>query len=545
MNKRTFNWLRAHTGKTHIQLLTASVLKIFTSGFAVLFALEMRNVIDSAVAKDLSQFKADSIMILAVTLLMYVSHVIALYIQENIAVDTMNDLRADMMSAIMRKEYPEIQSKHSGNWMNLLFSDIRIISEGVSTIIPNISGMISRLIMSFCALMFLAPVLACIYLAAAVIVLTGVSLFRGRMKYLHKDVQKKEDLLHALLQEIIENVLVIKAFGAEKHFDKRISQAQSDYSVSRLKRRKYRLISVNLFSLAFRMGYLVALIYGGFQLINGTVTYGTISAILHIISQMQTPILNLSGLFPRIYETAASTERIMETETTVNEDTPSEIQNFKLAQLQDVSFSYGREEVLKNVSFDVFSGETVALTGLSGGGKSTLFLLLLGMYQPEEGTIRIHTENGILQPGTKSRHIFAYVPQGNSLFTGTIKENVVFNHEYDEDRMIDALKTADAYDFIMSLPLRTETVIKERGAGLSEGQTQRLAIARAIYSNAQVLLLDESTSALDEETEARVLRNIKEMKDKTVLIVTHRPAALKICERHLVVDHCHVSEVDV
>lgn len=545
MKNDTVRWLITNTRKVQIKLLVAVVLRILVAVCTVLFALLMKDLIDSAVNHNPAGIKQFSFAVIIITLLLYIGHVCSLYIQESIAVQTMSDFRSSLLMNLMTNDYTWIKSEHSGHWMNLLFSDIRIVGGAVSSVLPEMAGTVSRLAFSFVTLIFLAPVLAGVYLVAGILIFWGVSQYKGKLKDLHREVQEKEDRLHAVFKEIIDNLLIIKAFTAEEHFDKRIQTVQRDYSVSRLKRRKYRLLSVNLFSLVFRMGYLVALIYGGYQLLNNTVTYGTLTAVLHLVSQIQTPVYTLSGVLPKIYEAIASAERLIQAEKGRNEEhTEKTSKTFEMMQIKNVDYSYGREEVLKNVSFKIRSGEFVALTGISGGGKSTLFLLVLGMFSPNKGTIEIQTEAGTIRAGAQTRNLFAYVPQGNAMFTGTIKDNIIFNHKYDRKRLENALRIADAYDFVMNLPKKSDTGIGERGVGLSEGQLQRIAIARAIYSDASVLLFDESTSALDEATEARVLLNIRKLKDKTVMIVTHRPAALKICERHLIVENHRAFEVD-
>lgn len=543
MKSSSFKWLYRHTKKVHAGILAASVLGVLTSLCTVFFSLVMRDLIDQAVSGDFSGVKKYSTFIILLTVFLYVSHVLSQLIQERTTVSSMMELRQFLISALMRKNYSDIQEKHSGQWINLLFSDIKIISEGVSTIIPGISGMLSRLVFAFVTLLMLEPVLALIFLGGGACILVGVGLFRGKLKALHKAVQEKEDKLHALVQEIIENILIIKVFGAEKHFDGKTEASQEEYSAARVKRRKYRLISVNLFSFTFRLGYLAALIYGVYQLIDGSITYGTLTAVLHIVSQMQAPIFSLSGVLPRIYETGGSVERIMVIDTLEEEKSLTTPDEFIRMTADHVSFSYDRDEVINDISLEIEQNDIVALTGTSGGGKSTLFLLLLGIYKPTAGTIQIETDQGIYEPGEHTRQMFAYVPQGNSLFTGSIQENIVFNHEYDAQKLEEALKTADAYDFVMALPMKEKTVIGEKGTGLSEGQIQRIAIARAVYSDAPILLLDESTSALDENTEARVLNNIRQMDNKTVLIVTHRPAALGICTKHLRIENHQIAEI--
>jgi len=543
MKTTAVKWLYRHTGRSHARILLTSVLNIFTSLCTVFFSLVMKDLIDCAVSGSYSEIGKYSAFIILLTVFQYISFVISQYMQEKTAVTCMSELRQFLISALLKKDYGKVQEKHSGQWVNLLFSDIKIVSDGVSSIIPGISGMLSRLAFAFITLAVLEPFLAVIYLIGGGGILLGVGFFRKKLKSLHRSVQEKEDKVHSLVQESIENILIIKVFRAEKYFEERTNRAQNDYSAARIRRKKYRLISVNMFSFAFRMGYVAALVYGVYKLAGGSISYGTLTAVLHIVGQMRVPIYNLSGILPRIYEMTGSAERIMAIDTAGEELPESFINEFYQLTVEHVSFSYDREEVIKDISLEIDRNDIVALTGTSGGGKSTFFLLLLGIYHPGSGMIQIRTDHGLFEPSVQTRHLFAYVPQGNSLFSGTIRENVVFNHEYDAGKLENALKTADAFDFVKELPAREDTLIGEKGTGLSEGQVQRISIARAVYSNAPVLLLDESTSALDEQTEARVLDNIRNMKNKTVLIVTHRPAALKICTKHLHIDNHWISEV--
>lgn len=542
MNGKAYRWIYEHTKRSHIRIMTAAVLNTIVSTVLVYFAFAMRNVIDAAVTGNPSSLRKNCIQIVVLTVLLYVCHIIERLQQEKITVEVSWNLRTYLLNLLMKKQYPEVQKKHSGEWINLMFSDIRVLSEGVSSIIPGIAGMISRLLFAFASLIILEPVLAGVYLLAGTVILIGISLLRGKMKVMHTEVQKKEDRMHANFQEIIENLMIIKTFGAEEYVNNKIDNVQTVYSEVRLQRRRYRLLAVNLYSMLFRIGYLLALTYGAYQLFNGSISYGTLTAVLHIVSQIQGPINSLSGTLPKIYETAASAERIMETEKLEDEIISNPVDQFDGLSIDHVSFSYDRERVIDDISFDVKPNDIISLTGISGSGKSTLFLLILGLYLPENGEIRVYSGNDVMNAGSDTRKLFAYVPQGNALLSGTIWENVVFNHEFDNDRYIYALKTADAWDFVNELPEKDQTMIGERGKGLSEGQLQRVAIARAVYSNAPVILLDESTSALDVETEAKVLENIHMMKNKTVLIVTHRKAALNICDRHLNLQNHTITE---
>ena len=315
---------------------------------------------------------------------------------------------------------------------------------------------------------------------------------------------------------------------------------QNIHYKAQMKRRTLSIFANAGFSFVFQAGYLFAMVWGARGIYLGIMTYGTLTAILQLVNQIQQPFANLSGLLPMFYGVLASAERIIELEN-LPEEKPSErklnYNDFKEISVKNMSFSYGENHVLNDVNIEIEKGDFVSLTGLSGGGKSTLFLLLLGAYQPTEGTITFDTADDKYHCGQETRRLFAYVPQGNFLFSGTVEENIrMLNENASTEDVIAAAKVACAYDFIQDFPDKFETKIGEKGFGISEGQAQRIAIARAILSNAPILLLDEATSALDEETEARLLANIADLKNRTCLIVTHRPAALSICGKHLLLN---------
>ena len=262
-----------------------------------------------------------------------------------------------------------------------------------------------------------------------------------------------------------------------------------------------------------------------------------------MVGQVQQPFTNFSGLLPRYYSMLASAERLMDFEQLEDEERQDAID---IAEAYDkmqslcgsnLFFSYGRNTVLQDFSFSIEKGDFVSITGLSGSGKSTLLLLMLGAYQLGEGTLYLSAKDGRRIPlGAQTRRLFAYVPQNNHLFSGTLRENITFLcDDVSEEEIAQALRLSCVEQFLDTLPDGLDTVIGEHGYGLSEGQGQRLAIARALLSNAPVLLLDEATSALDEETELAVLENIASLRKKTCFIVTHRKAAISFCNKHLTI----------
>ncbi|HCK87865.1 MAG TPA: ABC transporter ATP-binding protein [Erysipelotrichaceae bacterium] len=535
MNESEMKWLWKKTKPRHVSVYILTAGDICVSLLGIAFALLTKGLIDSASA-DHKSFGTYAVLLFVTVILQYVINAGLRYIDESLITGLSGDLRKDVLDHLMHKDYASVKSLHSGEWMNRMFSDVRIIATGVARIVPSTAGMAARLISACIALVFLEPLFAGIYLGAGILMIFVISLIRKRVKSLHKDAQNKEDRLHSLFQELSEKILMIKAFESDAYMLKKTDDYQEAYRHARMKRHMYIVAANSSFAMTFRLGYALALVYGGRNLLLGLTTYGTLMAVLQLVAQIQAPVAQLSGVLTRIYEVTASCERLREAENYPDDITSRKTEDFSSVQFEDVSFRYDRDTVLDHVSFEINRNDVTALTGISGGGKSTIFLLMMGIYHPDMGTILVNGVTGI------SRSLFAYVPQGNCLFSGTIAENIAMNSVYDKENIQKALTIAAADDFMQELPDGIETMLGENGSGLSEGQMQRIAIARAIYYDAPVLLLDEATSALDEDTEAKVLRNLKEMKDKTIIIVTHRKAALSICNRHLYLEDGKVSE---
>ena len=305
------------------------------------------------------------------------------------------------------------------------------------------------------------------------------------------------------------------------------------------------------------MVYLYALVWGGIQISLHAMSYGTLTAILQLVGQIQTPFSGMSGSLQKFYGMISSAERLEELYQLEDEDacdyqslpevSQSIGRDFQTIAFESVDFAYDRLEVLKNINFEIQPGDCIALTGLSGAGKTTLFSLLLGIYRPTSGNVSVVMAHGEEKAGKRTRKLFAYVPQGNTLFSGTLRENItMFCPNAEEKHVWNAAEAACIREFIEEQPQGLDTVLGERGIGLSEGQAQRIAVARAILSGAPVLLLDEPTSALDSETEEKLLQNISAMKDKTCMIVTHRPAVLSMCNKWLQLENgvCRWVEKD-
>ena len=454
--------------------------------------------------------------------------------------------RTKLFYGILTKKYEKINKIHSGVLINRLTSDINIVAEGVVGIIPNLLYYITQFVGAFVVLVVIAPKFTILFIIAGICISIITLLLRGKFKGLHKEVQSTEGVVRSFFQEAIESMLVVKTFGAEDTFKEKGDEYQDINYWAKMKRRRVSVLANAGFSFIFNAGYLAALIWAAIKVATKAMTYGTLTAMLQLISQIQAPFVNITKVVPDYYAIIASAERIIEIEKIENEDKDIENINaksfykeFETAKFENIKFNYGIESVLEEGNGEFNKGDFVAIRGISGIGKSTLMKMLLGVFKPNEGTIKLYKTNGeAVDASPSTRSLFSYVPQGNYLFSGTLRENIkLINPTAKDEEIIRALEISDIADFVNSLPDGLDTVLGEKGMGISEGQAQRLAIARAIISDAPIILLDEATSALDAETEKNVLDNIKSLNSKTCVIITHKNAALQVCNKEFLIDN--------
>lgn len=536
-NSAARKWLFRHTRGQRGALAVIIAGNALFAAAGTAFALFCRGVIDSAVSGDKPGILKYALLLAGVVLLQLILRLVCNSLSERVTARCEMDMRSGILSKLLSAESGAVGGYHSGELLNRMFSDAGICAAAISDLVPSAVNLVTQLVCAAVLMIVLEPWFALLFTAAGAVLFGVTRLMRGRLKGLHKQVQAREGAVRSFLQEALESLPVIKVFGAGSRVERRNSDNQQAHYDIRMKRRTFGILAGAGFGLVFQAGYVLALVWGAFGIFSGSMTYGTLTAVLQLVNQIQSPFAGLSSLFPQYYAAAASAERIMELES-LPQEKPAEktlsYSGFRELRVSGLNFSYGRNDVITRADFTLEKGSVTALTGISGGGKSTLFMLLLGVYQPQGGKIEFIGADGAYAPGQSVRNMLAYVPQGNCLFSGTIRENISFLSESpDDDRIMQAAQAACAAEFIRALPEGLDARIGEGGAGLSEGQAQRIAVARALYSGAGFLLLDEATSALDEQTESRLLENIAAMDEKTVLIVTHRPAALKICGQKL------------
>jgi ATP-binding cassette subfamily B protein len=546
-DKQTLLWLYKNSKSQLFPILLLVLGNALFAACAILFALASRDVIDAAAAGDKNVLIMQGLWLLAVILSQLMLRILSRSLEIRIQGKLELSYRRSLIGKLLTRDYAHTTKHHSGELMNRLTGDVSVVTGGSATILPEFAALFTRLFGAISVLYVFDPAFTLIFIAGGVLLLLTTKYFRERLKHLHKTMQEKDGVVRSFMQELLESLVVIKTFGAEREMESKTAGLGQEHYIAKIRKNTVTILANSGFYFVFSIGYLYALIWGAFGLMAATVSFGTMTAVLQLVGQVQMPFTGLSGLIPKLYGVIASAERLIELENMPDEaDRNKEDIHMALVysamrsmRLKDVSFRYDRELVLHHTGLTIEKGDFAVIAGRSGIGKSTLIMLMLGIFAPANGVIGIELDTGeMIQMDKHTRKLFAYVPQNNLLLSGTIRENIAFiNANASDERIMEAADISCAAEFICALPHGLDTVIGEKGLGLSQGQVQRLAIARAIACDAPILLLDEATSALDEATEKKLLHNIRQMTDKTCIIISHKKAVFELCNKEIRIEN--------
>ena len=543
-------WIAGQIRRRIPAIVVLTAAQVGHALFSVFFALGSRGVIDSATAGDRQAFLTACMYQLAIIAGTVVSLTVMRHLRERLRADLERDWKQRLLHGLLHGEYAAVSAYHSAGLLNRLNNDVNKVNDGVLSVFPRAAAMVTRLVAAVVVLGLLDARFTALILGLGIVVVIATGVMRKWLKELNKRVSESDGKVSGFLQEVIEKLLMVQTMDVSEEVERRSDQLlEARYRIQRKRKNVALLTNTGISVLFYGAGFL-ALCWGSWQMLLGVMSFGSLTAVIQLVNQLQSPFVDLSGVMPQYVAMTASAERLMELEAIQGEPAPISEAPEEMYRKMDtlgaegLSFAYDRDQVLQDAAFELPKGAFAVITGPSGIGKSTILKLLLGVFRPEAGSLYLRGGKEKLALDRSTRRLFAYVPQGNLLLSGTLRDNLtIVRPNATEAELEQAVWVSAMDEFLPQLPLGLDTVLGESGAGLSEGQAQRLAIARAVLGGAPVLLLDECTSALDADTEQKVLQRLKALPGRTCIAVTHRTAAMELCDWRLDVDGGRIRAV--
>ena len=515
-------------------LLASMLANLAGVGASLLFVYICKTLIDIATGNSGRDLAGWSLAMVATMAAQTLFSLLRTRLAAQTDIRIKNNLRMQIFSRLICAYHGSRGERHSGDITNRLEEDVRVVSECLSNSLPALLSATVQFIAAFCFLMALNNTLAWSVVGIMPLAIILSKIFFRKLRRLTRDIRDTDSLVQSHLQENLQHATLIQTLEQEGRASSGLDRLQSGLYDSVMRRTRFTIVSRTVISLAFAAGYATAFLWGVNGLLAGAVTFGTMTAFLQLVGQIQRPVLELSSYIPSAIHAAASADRLMEIEgdESCAASEPVHLGSPAGIRMEHVSFAYpdGTRKVIDDFSHDFLPGSRTAIVGETGAGKSTLIRLILALLRPQSGSIVIYGPRSSSEASAATRCNLTYVPQGNSLLSGTVRDNLLLGDpEADEAGMKEALRVAAA-DFVFQLPDGLDTPCSENGGGLSEGQAQRIAIARALLRRGSILLLDEFSSSLDPETEKRLMENLSSaLPGRTMIFITHRRKITEYC----------------
>lgn len=551
-------WMYTYAKKYKFQIVFYICLGIMTTLMGLASSVGSKYLIDAVTGQDTGNIALIAIFIVSMGLFSIGINAVTTMISARINIKVNNEIQAEVYDKILVADWISMKEFHSGDLLNRLNGDVNTVASSILSWIPSLITRGVQFLGILAIILYYDPTMAVIALGSAPVMVIVSKALMKKMRDYNKRMREVSSEVMSFNEESFQNIQSVKAFDLVEFFSNRLRNVQQNYKDVYLDYNKFSVYTSSFMSVVGMFVAYACFGWGVYRLWTGHITFGTMTLFVQLSSQLSSSFKSLVSLVPSAISATTSAGRIMEffkikNETKLDDEKVRLIQNNTQGkglsvELEDVNFSYNSTKtVFKNANIVANPGEIVALVGPSGEGKTTMVRLLLGLINAKSGSAVIKDINGIsCKISSETRRFFAYVPQGNTIFSGTIADNMrMVKPDASDDEIIDALKTACAYDFVKKLPQGINSKVGERGGGFSEGQAQRISIARALLRKSPILLLDEATSALDVFTERQVLRNIMNSGyARTCIVTTHRPSVLTMCDRVYRIDSGDVSDID-